>query len=352
MNKTEWIWKESNGQRYLEVSASSPYELGVAIGHGLAKEIGFTYRMQMMAHGKVKALSQEISEAVDRLCGAYCGLIQGRDDEEIQGIAAGYAAETGEKISVNDLKAQSALIDIAGRFRDKANLYSEGCTNFAAVNRDGTVIHGQNYDSNPVTSPSNAWVFQKTSYEPSVFLLRVGAGIGWPVGINECGVAMTVSYINSKLDASPMTPRAVLVRRAFRSDTAEEACGLMTDDMGRSPFSYNNVFSDRSSVFAAQNIPTEHRAERIYGTVVQSNTYKHEDWIQYLKNPEYSVDRQKYAEQKLRELYDAGSVTESGLLDILGDKPVICRDSTILFMTREHFGMGNVRDAGIGKIPF
>ena len=60
MNKTTWIWKESNGQKYLEVSASSPYELGVAIGHGLAKKIGFTYRMQMMAHGKVKALSQEI----------------------------------------------------------------------------------------------------------------------------------------------------------------------------------------------------------------------------------------------------------------------------------------------------
>ena len=346
----KWEWKESSGQKYLFAKGDTLFDLGAAIGHGMAEEIGFTKRMQKLSLDRVRALPGA-RDRLEYLIDGYIKCIPEKYAEEISGIVRGYNEETNDNASYREITMQSCLLDIAGRFRTDAVLYKEGCTDLAAVDPDGTVVHGQNYDSDPVTTPSNAWVLGVTKSEPAFFQLRVGAGIGWPVGKNECGVAMTVSFINTVFDPDPMIPRSCLVRRAFEKSTAAEASKAMTDENGRSPFTYGFVVSDSRTCIGTQVTPSERRDRVCTDILVQTNRYTYPDWEQYLRNPRYSAARQEYAEASMRSAYMNGGVTEDALLGILRDKPRICRDKTVLFMTRNYFGMGNPMDCPIGKMP-
>ena len=351
MSSVKWEWKESNGQKYLEARGDTLFDLGAAIGHGMAKEIAFTKRMQKFSLDKIRALPGT-SGRLEYLVDGYLGCIPEKYAEEIEGIARGYNDETGDSATYREIAMQSCLLDIAGRFRSDAVLYKEGCTDLAAVNADGSVAHGQNYDSDPVTTPSNAWVLQITKNEPALFQLRVGAGIGWPVGKNECGIAMTVSFINTLFDPEPMTPRSCLVRRAFEETTANSASLVMTDQDGRSPFSYGFMISDSYTCICTQVTPYERRDRICTGTAVQTNRYTYPDWEQYLRNPGYSAVRQQYAEELMASAYgEKKHIDDDMLMDILRNRPRICRDKTVLFMTRKHFGMGKPADCPLGEMP-
>lgn len=358
-------WKESNKQPYLFVEADNRYELGVGIGKGLYKQITAVQMMLNQIVTRTKGTPAEPfinKDTFGQVAKQYVSFIPDEDLEEIKGMHKGYVEETGERLTEEMILTQSIMINMFYQFMSKMppEVQLEGCTNFGVVNPDGTTTHGQNYDADGRMTVGNAFVHHKLKGEPEVFLYRTGADLGTATGKNEAGVCMTVSVLQSKLVAPIMTPRGVLVRRAMRCGTSQEAAKAMVDEKGQSPLSYNLVISDPNVIVATQSIPTEQRLTVVKNQIVQSNQYDYYDWIKHLKYPSYSKKRQLYAENLLREMFNRyGKVNDEDLIEILRDKPVICRSAigdgigtTVLFMTRESFGHGNASDNPIGKLPF
>lgn len=358
-------WRESNTQPYLYVEAENRYDLGVGVGKGLHKQITATQLVLKTILQRTQGTPAEQfvnAQLLNHLAKQYATFIPEEDLEEIKGMHSGYQEATGETASFDDILLQSVMINVIYQFLSKMppGMKLEGCTNFGVVNPDGSTTHGQNYDADGRMTAGNAFVHHKVKGEPEAFLYRTGADLGTATGKNEAGVCLTVSVVQSTLTSPIMTPRGVLVRRALRTQTAQDAVKAMVDEKGQSPFCYNLVISDNTVIVATQSIPNEQRITVVKNQIVQSNQYDYYDWIKYLKKPSYSKKRQMYAERLLNDIFKRyGKVDNEDLLEILRDKPVICRGAagdgigtTILFLTRESFGHGNACDNPIGKIPF
>ncbi|QOR35171.1 hypothetical protein IMX26_17200 [Clostridium sp. 'deep sea'] len=361
----KYEWRESNKQPYLYVEATNQFELGVGLGQNLTKQITATQMVfeKMISNTKGTPAEKYLNrEILSNMVGAYMQYVPEHDLEEIKGMHKGYVEATGESLTLDDFKFQSVMINVIYQFMSKMppEMSLQGCTNFGVVNPDGTIVHGQNYDADGRMKAGNAFVHHKLKGEPEAFLYRTGADLGTATGKNEAGVCMTVSVLQSNQVAPIMKPRGVLVREAMRQNTARAAVDAMIDDKGQSPFSYNLVISDNTSIIATQAIPTEQRMTYVKNQIVQSNQYDYYDWIKYLKKPSYSKKRHLYSENLLNSIFSRyGKVTNEDLLEILRDKPIICRQAiddgigtTILFLTRESFGHGNASDSTIGKLPF
>jgi len=352
-------WRESNHQPYLYAEGEDHYDLGVAKGHGLRKQIEFGVG-RCKAYLRRVGSSPQMAAIAEELIRHYRTAIPEEYQEELRGLSDGYAAESGLYIGPDEIALNSCLLEITSYFRSlemeppgAATVPAEGCTDFASVNPDGSVVHGQNYDASPAIVPGNSYVWQHVKGEQDLFMLHTGASIGWPIAKNEAGVAMTVSYVRSNVTADKMVPRAVLVRRAMQCETAAEAAAAMCDEKGRSPFSYNLIISDKKEAFGVQQTPFERRLQKAAPTLVQSNRYEYPDWQQYLLRKSYSKRRQLYAEQLMADWYKRfDGITDGDLLEIMADKPIICREKTISFFTRESFGIGNPADQPAGRVPF
>lgn len=354
-------WKRSGGQNYLYIQAENRFELGELAGEYLSGQIS---GLRRAVGEKLSALSANpaMERRIKELSAGYLALIPEEDMEEISGIRAGYQKASGEEVSLEELAFQTFGIDLTNRLEAMVpqNVSLEGCTNFGAVNSDGTTVHGQNYDSSPAMAIGDAFVHQHVKGTPDVFLYRPGASLGMAVGKNETGLLMTVSVVKTNCPGEVMTPRSVFVRKALTMEQSIDAARAMADSGGRSSFAFNLVLSDQKTVTGVQAIPKEQRICQVKRMLVQSNQFDYVDWLPYLKKPSYSKKRQLYAEDLLARFYGRyGKVDNRDLLEILKDEPVICRTkvgdgigTTVLFMTRESFGLGNPADAGIGKLPF
>ncbi len=352
-------WRGSNGQDYLYAQGQSRHDLGYAIGQGLHRQISAARTLYQAALSR--NLENSARELLAQAIAGYQSAIPPQDMEEIMGMREGYSAASGEEMELDELALQSFGIDLTHQIETRGLGTSlTGCTNFACINAGGSTTHGQNYDSDPKLTIADAFVHQRTASEPEAFLYRPGGSLGMAVGKNEAGVCMTVSVIKSLCPAPVMTPRSVLVRRALRQERSIDSLRAMTDEQGRSPFSYNLIVSDGSTVSAAQAIPSEQRICQVKRTLVQSNQFDYVDWIPYLRKPAYSKKRQLYGEQLLEAMLSRyGQVDNRDLLEILADEPVICRKkiqdglgTTVLFFTRESFGRGNPADQPAGQLPF
>lgn len=361
----KYEWRESNKQPYLYVEANNQFELGLGLGHGLSKQITANQMVfkKIIENTKGTPLENFLNEEIlNNMINAYMQYVPDHDLDEIKGMHKGYVEATGEALTLNDFKFQSVMINVIYQFMSKMppEMSLEGCTNFGVVNPDGTIVHGQNYDADGRMMAGNAFVHHKLKNEPEAFLYRTGADLATATGKNEAGVCMTVSVLQSNQVAPIMKPRGVLVREAMRQNNARAAIDAMVDNKGQSPFSYNLIVSDNKSIIASQSIPTEQRITYVKNQIVQSNQYDYYDWIKHLKKPSYSKRRHLYSEDLLNSFFSRyGKVTNEDLLEILRDKPVICRQAiedgigtTILFLTRESFGHGNPSDYSIGKLPF
>ena len=357
-------WCESNKQNYLYVEAEDRYSLGVGVGRGLVNQITSTKKMfdLMFLNIRNAQIGSEFDlEIIDSLIKGYEAFIPDEDKEEIKGIWKGYCQESGENVPYKDILLQTLIINIIYQLMSRmtTSITFEGCTNFGIVNPNGTTTHGQNYDADGRMTSCNAFVRHKLPNEPEVFLFRSGADLGTACGKNSAGVCMTVSVIDSNQTAPIMIPRGILVRRAMKCETAAEAAKAMVDEKGRSPFSYNLVISDNKIVIGTQSIPTEQRITYVKKLLVQSNQYDYYDWEKYLKKPYYSKRRQIHSETLLENIFKRyGKVDNEDLLEILRDEPFICRKAendgigtTVLFLTRESFGLGNAKGS-VGDIPF
>ena len=358
--ETKFEWRSSCGQDYLYAQGQTRRDLGRAIGLGLHRQISAARRFYQAALAQ-QAPDPQTAASIRRMVDGYFTLIPSEDLEELQGMLEGYCNASGEEMDLAELALQSFGIDLRHQVDSRAPVASslEGCTNFGCVNPDGSTVHGQNYDSDPRLTAADAFVHHRTAGEPEAFLYRPGACLGMALGKNEAGICMTVSVIHSSFPAPIMTPRSVLVRRAMRQSTSLAAIRSMTDEQGCSPFCYNLIVSDDTTITGAQATPAEQRICQIKRTLVQSNQYDYVDWLRYLKRPSYSKKRQLYAEALLEALLARhGRINNEDLLEILRDEPVICRKkvgdgigTTVLFFTRESFGRGNPADRPAGRLP-
>jgi len=352
-------WRESNGQPYLYVEADNHYDLGVAQGKGLVEQILTTRKMSRVLPLLVKTTPRVFKATAKK----YLPFIPKKYQEEIQGMADGASTASGKKISFDDILIQALSLEVLyGQCNfNPANLPNlkklQACTCFGAVNQDGSVVMGQNYDAAASTARSMSWVLHKLADEPMVFSARLGGVPAMPVGKNEFGLAMVVNVIISKETAPVMTPRFVRTREAFATcRTAQDAYEIMYANR-EFPFSLNMLISDTEKVIGVQIRPEEIRSNYVKNTLVQANKYDYVDWQQYLRDTEYAMDRFERAEELLHSAYAAdGQIDNEMLLDIMRDSPVICRDDpgatgvTVAFMTRESFGLGTARGK-VGKIP-
>ena len=345
----KYEWRDSNGQKYLYIEADTRYELGRAYGEGNPEQI--TPLVDEFVEKQAKGDPVWLE-----LCKAYEACIPEAYMDEIRGIRDGWVPATGrEEITVSDMAIHTYAIDLSNKMRVKS---LNGCTNFGVVNCDGSVTHGQNYDASLGMLEGANFTYHKLKGHPDMFVLRYGGGLGMATGKNEYGVCMTVSIVHTNQEAEVMTPRAVLVREALEKKTAREAIEAMAPG-GKSSFSYNLVAADNTTVVASQAIPTEQRIVCVRDYIAQSNQFDYVDWQKYLVRPAYSKKRQFYAERQLADFRGRyGKVTDVDLIEILRDEPVICRTkigdgigTTVLFFTRESFGLGNPLKDPIGKQP-
>ena len=335
------------------------------------------------------AIDQEISihlankheekKKVEELAAAYLALIPDADLVEIKGMADGYnrALESGNlkqlpiigltsgetdgqairlnprKLTWQELAAHSFMIELVAKVRSEKIDFFEGCTSFVSVNADGRVVQGQNYDTSMNGYGSMTYCLQRCGEEPAKFLLQSGASLAWAVGKSEHGILLNLSTVRTKLEIPVCTPRSVLIRRAMRQRTAEAAVKAMSDKDGHTPVPFNFMISDEHTAFGVQAVPKKQKISRVMPTLVQSNRYNDLAWQKFMRNPQYSLERQHFAERLLASARakNEGIVTENDLMRILQTKPVICRPTTVFFLTREHFGIGNPADQPVGEIP-
>lgn len=351
-------WKASNGQAYLRVEAKTHYELGIATGKGLVKQITAANSM----HQLIPRLLDISIEEFTSVAREYLSFIPEKYQDEIRGMAEGASEAGGQEFTFDDILVQALSLEVLyGRYNfDPGSIdltAFRACTCLGAVNPDGSVVMGQNYDAPAESGSSMAWVLHKVGDEPTVFSARLGGVPAMPVGKNEQGLAMVVNVIVSNVTAPVMVPRFVRAREAFATcSTVQEAYGVMYEN-GEFPFSLNMLISDNTKIVGVQILPHEIRPNYVKDVLVQANKYDYVDWQEYLVNPDYALERRQRATQLLRQAYQEGDgVTDEMLLAILRDSPVICRDDerepgqTIAFVTRDSFGLGNPRGP-IGKIP-
>lgn len=351
-------WRDSNGQPYLFVKADTHYELGVATGKGLVRQIVATQTMNQL----LPRLLETSSEKFISVAREYLPFIPEKYQDEIRGLAEGASEASGQAFSFDDMLVQALSLEVLyGRFNfDPGNIdlkTFQACTCLGAVNPDGSVVMGQNYDAPGPSGATMAWVLHKVGAEPYVFSARLGGVPAMPVGKNEHGLAMVVNVIVSNITAPVMKPRFVRSREAFATcKTAQEAYKVMYENDGF-PFSLNMLISDPEKIVGVQITPQEIRPNYVKDVLVQANKYDYVDWQQYLRNPDYALERYQRANHLLRKTYsDNVKITDEMLLDIFRDSPIICRDEendlvqTVAFMTRESFGLGNARGK-VGKIP-
>ncbi len=354
-------WRDSNGQPFLYVEADTHYELGVATGKGLVNQIAAA---QMMNKFIPKLLGVSLEEFVS-VAREYLPFVPAKYRDEIHGMAKGASEASGQRFTFDDILLQALSLEVLyGRYNfdpgsiDLKSLTSfQACTCLGAVNGDGSVVMGQNYDAPGSSNASMAWVLHKVGDEPLVFSARLGGVPAMPVGKNEYGLAMVVNVIVSNVTAPVMVPRFVRSREAFATcRTAQEAYQVMyaNDEF---PFSLNMLISDPEKVIGVQILPNEIRPNYVKDVLVQANKYDYIDWQKYLRDPDYALERYRRADLLLRQAYqDNERITDEMLLDILRDSPVICRDDekemgqTIAFFTRESFGLGNAKGS-IGSVP-
>ncbi|MHA1675004.1 MAG: C45 family autoproteolytic acyltransferase/hydrolase [Promethearchaeota archaeon] len=357
MSPSNFEWKNSNEQPYLHIEADNHYDLGYATGQGLIKQLTF---LKLIADKMSKGINTDLS-MLGQLAKQFVPHIPKKYLDELHGITDGANAAGNLEFSFDEILTQALNLEIFHGQLPHIDIFDtnlmNGCTDFGAINPDGTVVMGQNYDSPKMMSPALAWVLHKVGDEPWVFTHRIGATPAVPMDINEHGVCITVNVVLTKSRASIMTPRFVLLREAMsQAKTAEEAYKILFREE-KFPFGQNLLISDRKKIIAVQLLPNEIRPTYVKKTIVQSNQYDYVDWRDTLRKPDYSQERQQYSDDLLSRISrEKVNMTNEDLLNILRDDPIICREDptqsgyTVAFMTRESFGLGNAKGP-VGNIP-
>ncbi len=358
-------WRDSNGQRYLEVAAEDPFTIGLLQGERLADQIhhlkhyvedfSVRYATKRKSYTKFRELARN----------GYEKFFPPHFIAEMKGFAEG-----AKDMDYEDILVQNCFFDIVyGQLipEDVENLllgdYALGCTAFGIMNTHGadknpTTLIGQNFDYAKFFRKALSFVHLKKPDKPEVFALRLGGMLCLPAGRNSLGVAMTINAIKSRVQGTLTMPATAKARLCLETSVTADSCYDLFFSMPNSG-PCNLLIADNAEIIAVEVLPEDHVKKNVTTTVVKSNTFVTGRLQQYLTHPKYSKLRQYYAAGRLNQMYEdkGGVITDDDLLELLRDKPIICRKKrlqpkTIAFITRKYFGTGNPLDNPIGQIPF
>lgn len=359
-------WKESNGQQYLEIEADNYYSLGYLEGKALSKQI------LKLKHGLALLALKPKERKYQKMARNYLDKFPEEYKEEMCGISKGVSETSFFKhISFDKVLLQNTFLDIeyGQKIPNKAGKIEMGCTSFGVKNNDGTTTLGQNLDLNPSLASTLSFVLHKVADQPKIFSLRVGSGLGLPMGKNEHGVYATLSIVKSNVKGHFTSSSTVRARRVFENATsAQEGAKLALstnsdlDDIEPATAAFNMMGADKEEILSLQVHPRGFQF-REGNPIVTSNRFTGKEWNdKFFADGNYSLNRQERAEEEITKAFEDGKVTNEELLTILKIKePLegkedseICRltgdSQTLAFFTKESFGLGSPYD-GIGKVP-
>lgn len=345
-------WRDNNGELYLYINADNYYDLGYLTGEGLALNIALM---------KYELLISSLMFGIDyfsmiNIAKQYIEYIPDHYLIELQGISDGASAGSGFYLSFEDVLVQSVFLEIIyGRLLPDFSI-SFGCTAFGTINYDNHTLIGQNIDLMKPMGACGAFVLQKYRDEPLTFTYRIGA-CTLPMGKNEYNIVINMNLVQLNIVSEITTPYFVLAREVFSHSITIEQCYGYLFQNHTLPYGCNLLIAQNNTLLAVECLPNEINLSHPNSTIVHSNTYMNETWQNKLADPNYSKERQEYAENILQFAYVDHQLTDTELISLLGNKPIICRDEegftgdgTVAFLTSKFFGIGTVYD-NIGIIP-
>lgn len=345
-------WRDSNGELYLYIEADDYYDLGYQTGKGLAMNIALM---------KYELMISSLMFGIDyfsmiNLAKQYLEYIPDNYLLELYGMSEGATAGSGFYLSFEDILVQSVFLEVIyGRVLPEKTI-SFGCTAFGTVNSNNKSLIGQNIDLVKPMGACGAFVLEKFQDYPLTFTYRIGA-CTLPMGKNEYDIVVNMNLVQLNIQSELTTPFFILAREAFSQSNTIEQCYDRIFQNHSLPYGCNVLIAQNNSLFAVQCLPDEFNLLYPNSSIVQSNTYLNETWQDKLADPNYSKARQEYAESILLSAFGDNNLTNSELISILGNKPIICRDEggltgdgTVAFLTSLYFGIGTVYD-NIGIIP-
>ncbi|MHA1149378.1 MAG: C45 family autoproteolytic acyltransferase/hydrolase [Promethearchaeota archaeon] len=347
-------WRSTNQQNYLYIEADDHFSLGYLTGKEVAFKIVLMKQFLIFNSLFIGTTYFELS----KISRQYLDYISRDYLDELRGMSEGATFGSGFHISLDDVLVQALLFEtIYGRLVSKEENFDAGCTAFGAINKDNSTIIGQNIDLMRLMGPYSYFVLHKLGSNPKIFTFRIGACPAFPIGKNENDLTIVMNLVRVKEKAPIRIPFFEVVRDVLESNELLNRIveKLFPDE--ESAYGINFIISNKSDLITIQATPGEQISSFISNTIVQTNTFLYDELGKVLLHPDYSKDRQEYAEDLLDEVYSDNKLSEEELLQILGDKPIICRNEfkidgteTVAFMTCNSFGIGTT-NGNIGEIP-
>ena len=358
-------WRESNGQQYLEVAAEDPYTAGLLQGQRLSDQIhrlkhyifqfAIRYITKRQSYKKFRELARK----------GYESFIPPHFIEEMKGVAEG-----AKEVDYEDILVQNCFFDIIYGHVIPENpenpllrKFDLGCTAFGIINTQSSdkipkTLIGQNFDYPGIFRHALSFVHMKIPDKPEVFALRLGGNLCLAAGRNSYGVAITINAVKARIQGELTMPVTAKARLCLETSSSAEMCYKIIFGLPIGG-SCNFLLADNTEIIAVEVLPKHPVKKNVITTGVRSNTFVTDQLQQYLTHPDYSKQRQFYAAGRLNQMYEnkGGILTDDDLLELLRDKPIICRKKrlqpkTIAFITRKYFGIGNPLDNPIGLVPF
>ncbi len=351
-------WRESNGQDYLYVEANEHYDLGYHTGHALSWKI---VQMKYLLFFGASFYGLNYFNLIE-MSNQYLKKIPEDYQKEILGVSEGASQASGFYISFSDILIQNLFFEILyGRHEPTTlELNSDfGCTAFGANNTDSTMIIGQTMDLLKPMGLVQSFVLHKLNNEPLIFSYRLGGALALPMAKNENGLTIVFNLVQTNIISPIITPTFVLIREGLSSLTSVKDFKDYLFPNNQSSFCRNFIICNNTLLLSIQALPEIQEIKNINATITTSNTYLNTEWENYLKDPKYSKERQVHAETRLLEAYNDNILSDSELLDIFKDEPIIYRNEeglfgvgTLSFMTTNSFGFNSPGDSNqVGVIP-
>lgn len=347
-------WHTSNGQEYLEVFALDHYIMGKLEGLALGKKIrGLKRLIKTFTLRFKKSTRQEINWKLSE----FEYFVPETQKREMQGMA-----DAVEGISYHDILIQNCMMDVLHGhlmpkyYEDPVLMeYDFGCTVFGAINQNGPIL-GQNFDFGIVFKPYLSFVHSKIPNVPEHFSLRFGGTLNCPPARNSNGVTLAINLVKTNIKGQYDLPFCLFIRKCLEnSQNTEDIQKLLEKEAGT--FGYHLSAADKNNLISSEISPLEKNHQKIQNYFVRSNTYISKKFQRYLLKKGYSKKRQSYAENLLEEVISQkDKLSDKKLLEILGDRPIVCRinplkSMTLCYFSKDHFGRGMAGNENHGIIP-
>lgn len=343
----EATWITTNGQSYLQVTASDPYDVGYLTGQQIASQI-LSLKVILMALASQSETSYRVLKDMAK---EYLPFIPEPYLDELLGMAKGATNRLGVIITFQDILVQNTWMDsfYGHILPSQISQGPVGCTAIAVKNNDSSIMIGQNFDFTQIFDRTLSFVYQISTSGPNIFGLRLGGSLNLPMGRTSNNLTVLTTLVQTNLELNYSTPVAVRSRIALESATnVADFWDIYRGDEGSSFSSIGHtLLIANSTSLMGISLVGSHIAYSFADQIVYTNTFQQEDWQTWLVNQTYSKDRQLEATQQVMAAILDECLSEEDLLAILYSSPIIFRQSselmastTLAFLTPHYFGLG------------